>query len=195
MKNDDETQKATDLIMSMSVDFKQGKIDEDTYKSNLLFVAQRLTPVPFDSESETLKHIKRVNALLIFAATELLQRAMIHDESKFSETEKPLYDKLTPLLSGAKYGSDEYKQFLCDLKPALTHHYQNNSHHPEHYHGGINGFDLFDLIEMFFDWKAASERTKDGDIEESIRIGVERFKIDPQIDRIFRNTAFRYLTK
>jgi len=149
----------------------------------------------YDSTAETLKHIRRVNTLLIFAAQEILRRASVHDESKLGDIEKPLFDRLTPLLAGVEYGSDQYKQILSDLKPALDHHYKNNSHHPEYYHGGVNGMDLFDLMEMFFDWKAAGERDKGGNIEDSIRINVERFKIDPQIDRIFRNTAFRYFDK
>lgn len=190
---ENRTKKTAEMLMSMSLDFlSPNGISEETYKKNLLTAAKILKPDDFDSTAETLKHIRRVNSLLISAAQEILRRAAIHDESKFSEAEKPHYDKLTPLLAGAKYGSDEYKGFLVELKPALDHHYANNSHHPEYYHGGVNGFDLFDLIEMFLDWKAASERTMDGSIEESIEIGVKRFKIDPQIDRIFRNTASRY---
>jgi hypothetical protein len=41
---------------------------------------------------------------------------------------------------------------------------------------------------MLCDWKAASERTKDGDFAKSIEIGIERFKIDPQLAAILRNS-------
>ena len=51
--------------------------------------------------------------------------------------------------------------------------------------------DLFDLIEMFFDWKAATERHNDGDINKSIEINKERFKMSDQICDIFKNTAKR----
>jgi hypothetical protein len=77
------------------------------------------------------------------------------------------------------------------LEVALNHHYANNSHHPQHYENGINGFDLFDLMEMFFDWKAATERTKDGNIYSSIEYNKTRFEISEQICQIFKNTAER----
>lgn len=88
-------------------------------------------------------------------------------------------------------GSEEYKEYLKELKVALDHHYQNNSHHPEHYENGVNGFDLFDLIEMFFDWKAAGERHADGNIYKSIEINKDRFKLSEQTVDIFINTAKR----
>ncbi|MEN9446386.1 MAG: hypothetical protein RL728_898, partial [Bacteroidota bacterium] len=53
------------------------------------------------------------------------------------------------------------------------------------------GFDLFDLMEMFFDWKAATERTKDGNIYSSIEYNKTRFEISEQICQIFKNTAER----
>jgi hypothetical protein len=55
----------------------------------------------------------------------------------------------------------------------------------------MKGFDLFDLMEMFFDWKAATERHADGDIYKSIEINKDRFKISDQICNIFTNTAKR----
>lgn len=146
----------------------------------------------YDSKADTLLHIKRVNELLLKAASELLSRASVHDNSKLESPEKELFDEFTPKLKDCTYGSDEYKSYLEGLKVALNHHYANNSHHPEHYENGVNGFDLFDLIEMFFDWKAATERHADGDILKSIEINKERFKICDQICDIFRNTAKKY---
>lgn len=192
----------------------------------------------YDSKTDTLLHIKRVAELLTNAASELIRRANVHDDSKLESPEKELFDEYTPKLKGCTYGSDEYKEFLAGLKVALEHHYANNSHHPEHYnmwqcklclntvkesetwvhpdHGrfcrcsggylifeckfddedlipGINGFDLFDLIEMFFDWKAATERHADGDIMKSIDINKDRFHLSDQLCEIFRNTAIRWL--
>ena len=147
----------------------------------------------YDSTNDTLLHIKRVNELLINAATELLKRATIHDNSKLQSPEKELFDEFTPKLKGCTYGSKEYKEYLDGLIIALDHHYANNSHHPEHYAKGINGMDLFDLVEMFFDWKAASERHADGDIYKSIEINEKRFDVNPQVSEIFRNTADRLL--
>lgn len=93
------------------------------------------------------------------------------------------------MLKGITYGSDEYKAQLEKLKPALSHHYAHNSHHPEHYVTGIDGMNLLDVIEMLVDWKAASERHADGDIMRSIDINSERFKISPQLRSILENTV------
>lgn len=48
---------------------------------------------------------------------------------------------------------------------------------------------LFDLMEMLVDWKAASERHKEGNIFKSIEINVKRFKISEQLHRILYSTA------
>lgn len=139
--------------------------------------------------TETLQHIKRVNELLINAASELLRRAVQHDSSKLESPERELFEEYSNRLKGCTYGSDEYREFLKGLKVALDHHYPNNSHHPEHYENGIDGFNLFDLVEMFFDWKAATERHANGDIRKSIDINKERFNVSEQVCNIFRNTA------
>jgi len=145
----------------------------------------------YDSTKDTLLHVKRVAELLNEAAIELIKRANVHDNSKFISPEKELFDEYTPKLKNCVYGSDEYKEFLQGLKVALDNHYTNNSHHPEHYENGIDGMDLFDLIEMFFDWKAATERTKDGNIFKSIEINKNRFKMSEQLVSIFANTSIR----
>lgn len=145
----------------------------------------------YDSKADTLLHIKRVSQLMTEAASELIRRASVHDNSKLESPEKELFDEYTPKLKDCTYGSDEYKEFLNGLKVALDHHYENNSHHPEHYKNGVNDFDLFDLIEMFFDWKAATERHDDGNIMKSIEINKERFELSEQLCDIMRNTAVR----
>lgn len=147
----------------------------------------------YDSKADTLEHIKRVSELLGQGAIELVRRGNIHDTSKLNSPEKELFDKYTPMLKDTTYGSEEYKGYLKELKVALDHHYENNSHHPEHYENGVNDMDLFDLFEMLMDWKAATERHEDGDIMKSIDINQERFKIDPQLSQIFRNTVKKYL--
>ena len=143
----------------------------------------------YDSTADTLQHIKKVQDYLSLAATILLARGVEHDDSKLKDPEKALFDEMTPILKNLTYGSPEYKESLERLQVALKHHYENNSHHPEHYENGIDGMDLFDLIEMFFDWKAAGERTKDGNIYKSIEINKERFKMSDQLANIFKNTA------
>lgn len=142
----------------------------------------------YDSTADTLKHIKRVNELMLFSSIELMNRSIVHDDSKLQSPEKEIFDEYTPKLKDTTYGSDEYKQYLKEMNIALDHHYKHNSHHPEHYKNGINDMDLFDLIEMLIDWKAASERHEDGSIFKSIEINKERFKISDQLAQILRNT-------
>lgn len=144
----------------------------------------------YDSTADTLQHIKRVNELLLDFAKEPLTRAQVHDQSKLESPEKEAFDIATPKLRDLSYGSQEYKEALKDLGPALRHHYENNSHHPEYYESlGIHGMNLLDVVEMFFDWKAASERHSDGDIIKSIEHNKERFGLSRQLADIFRNTA------
>ena len=143
----------------------------------------------YDSKTDTLLHIKRVAQLMTEAASELIRRANVHDNSKLESPEKEFFDEFTPKLAGSTYGSDEYKEFLKQLKVGLDHHYSKNSHHPEHYGNGVNGFDLFDLVEMFFDWKAAGERHNNGNIYKSIEINKDRFHLSDQTVSIFINTA------
>jgi len=145
----------------------------------------------YDSKADTLQHIKRVNELLLTAVSELLIRAGKHDSSKLESPEKELFDEYTPKLKNCTYGSEEYKEFLKGSKVALDHHYENNSHHPEHYENGVNGFDLFDLVEMAMDWCAAVERHDDGDIFKSLEINTERFQLSNQIVCILHNTFKR----
>ena len=163
----------------------------------------------YDSTEDTMKHKNRVKEILeIFIdilseqagikdnrlmgkiIDELRKRGENHDNSKLEDIEKETFNEYTPKLKNSTYGSDEYNEFLKGMSLALKHHYENNSHHPEHYENGINGFDLFDLIEMLCDWKGATERHEDGDIIKSIwNINKDRFNISHDICRMLSYTA------
>lgn len=142
----------------------------------------------YDSTPETKEHINKVLGLLTKCAEDLVHRGEIHDASKLTSPEKEYFDKYTPELSGMVYGSEEYRESCRKLKPAIDHHYQLNSHHPQHYENGINGMNLFDIMEMLMDWKASTERGKDGDIRKSLNINAERFGISKQMRQILNNT-------
>lgn len=145
-----------------------------------------------DSTKDILEHIKLVNQRLLILVQELIQRSINHDASKLIEPEKTGFDEVKIKLSSCEYGSPEYNKSLEDLKPILQHHYRNNSHHPEHYENGVNDMCLLDLIEMFADWSAASERNQGGSIFDSINKNRSRFKMTDQLAGIFKNTAERY---
>lgn len=146
----------------------------------------------YDSYRDTEEHIHQVR-LRLRAVSEMLEtRGWEHDASKLEAPEKPIFDEMTPKLKELAYGSPEYKESLAALGPALTHHYANNSHHPEHYPNGVAGMCLLDLVEMYCDWQAAALRTKGGDFAKSLSKNADRFKMDPQLSSIFLNMFERH---
>lgn len=141
-----------------------------------------------DSTNETTAHILRVRELLYIIQKKLEERGFAHDLSKLQSPEKEGFDEVTGALRGLTYGSEEYKIQLGRMRPFLDHHYAHNSHHPEHYPNGVDGMTLLDLVEMFCDWKAATERHADGSIEKSIKINKGRFKLTDQLASILENS-------
>jgi len=152
-----------------------------------------LTIEELRTNAETQKHVDLVRLLLKDFAIQLLDRGVAHDQSKFSEAELPVFTEYTAKLKGTTYGSDEYKQYLAEMKPALDHHYAENSHHPEHFQNGIRDMTLVDLVEMLLDWWASTQRHEDGDIFRSITLNEKRFNIPPELSDIFRNTIRSFI--
>ena len=145
--------------------------------------------MPYDSTQDTLDHIGKVQARIHECTNNLIVRAERHDKSKLVEPEKSGFDVMTLKLRDLVYGSDEYRAALEEGKPTIDHHYQVNTHHPEHYENGIAGMSLLDIIEMLSDWKGASERTKQGSIAASLVHNKTRFGIDDQLAAILENTV------
>ena len=143
----------------------------------------------YDSTAETQAHIAEVQELLEEVIGGLRYRSAVHDRSKLEEPEKAMYDEFTPKLRELTYGSDEYKQCLADMGPALAHHYIANSHHPEHWPDGIRGMSLLDVVEMLVDWAAAVKRHDDGDLRRSITLNQSRFGYSTDLAEILLNTA------
>ena len=142
-----------------------------------------------DCIRDTKEHIEQVRGNILEMVGNLIARAMEHDQSKLESPEVEIFTEYTPKLKNSTYGSDEYKGFLTGMGEALKHHYEHNSHHPEHYENGIKGMDLLDVVEMFCDWKAATMRHADGDIIKSIEHNKNRFKYSDDLEEIFKNTA------
>ena len=143
----------------------------------------------YDSTADTKAHIGKVQARIDEVCKHLLVRAVDHDASKLAEPEKSGYGHITEQLAQLTYGSDEYRAALAANKPTIDHHYAHNAHHPEHWPDGIAGMSLLDVVEMLCDWKAASERTKQGSIAGSLAHNRMRFQIDEQLARILENTV------
>lgn len=141
-----------------------------------------------DSMTDTKNHIDNVNNCALRFRDKLKDQVENHDASKLESPEKELFAYYGPILSKLKYGSDEYKDNLKKMGEALKHHYENNTHHPEHYKNGISDMNLLDVVEMLCDWKASTMRTNKGDIYESLEINSKRFHIDDQLKNILLNT-------
>ena len=138
---------------------------------------------------DTIKHIEKVRYYIRMITDRLTTRGVNHDKTKLESPEVELFTEYTPRLASTQYGSEEYKESLAGLKPALDHHYANSRHHPEHFNKGIAEMNLVDIVEMLCDWKAASERQRDGNLLKSIEQNAQRFGYDDQLKQIFLNTA------
>ncbi len=146
----------------------------------------------YDSRPDTWLHIHTVQSYMGEVIRDLTLRAHKHDQSKLVEPEVGTFDEFTPKLRDSTYGSDEYKTFLARMGDGLGHHYAENDHHPEHFGDGIHEMHLGQLIEMLCDWKAATMRHVDGDLERSIRQNAERFGYGDEIRELLLNTAQAY---
>jgi hypothetical protein len=151
-----------------------------------------LVPLPTSKEDawkeSVMLHIRNVGRMMSLFCEGLMDRAYVHDKSKMADPEAEIFAIYTPKLKEVEFMSEEYKQNLAEMKPALDHHYANNRHHPQHFSHGIDGMNLIDLMEMFGDWYAASMRQKNGDPKAGIIANAPRFNMDPQLRNIFLNT-------
>ena len=99
------------------------------------------------TNAETWNHINLVMQLLASAQIELMRRQFTHDRSKLLSPEVSTFTEFTPKLKASTYGSDEYKQMLAEMKPALDHHYAHNRHHPEFFEANEQSLEVKNQIE------------------------------------------------
>ena len=115
-------------------------------------------------ERRTHQHIARVKRCLQVVARSsehaelLLQRAELHDASKFGPEERIPYIWLTEFHRRRREGAVlEYPPGMEQrIKAAIAHHMSHNRHHPE-FHADPNEMTEVDLIEMVCDWTAMSQ--------------------------------------
>ena len=143
----------------------------------------------------TLKHKAWVGFYLTKFSLRLLWRALVHDLSKFSHKEAEHFSKVILKMKDTKYNSPEYWALMDQLQPALQHHYRNNPHHPEKWIDGIYGMELIDLVEMAYDWVAATKRHATGNPIISVQSNAKRFNYsageDGELMSILANTFYR----
>lgn len=143
----------------------------------------------YDSRVSTRAHIAQVRDLLGGICCELRKRGSEHDATKLKGEERKMCDQVTPLLCDSTYGSEEYNALLAKMDPVLRKHYARNRHHPEHFPFGMTDMTLLDLMEMLADWKAATLRHTDGNLQRSFVINKVRFRMSREMTDMLENTA------
>lgn len=138
----------------------------------------------YDCTNDVKEHIARVQKWIDDFRYILDGRGRVHDASKLEPFEKACFDEWTPKLKELQFGSEEYKDALEHMGEGLAHHYQVNSHHPEHYENGIDGMTLYELVEMVCDWMAAAEKKNQPVDMDYLQ---KRFNISPQLRSIIEN--------
>jgi hypothetical protein len=115
-------------------------------------------------ERRTAEHIERVRNCLTLLADgspyrdELIERAKVHDASKYSPEERLPYVWLTEYHRCRRSGEPfAYPEDMAErVTRAIRHHVTTNRHHPE-YHADPNDMSAMDLIEMVCDWTAMAQ--------------------------------------
>ena len=140
------------------------------------------------------EHNRSVGQQVIQVCNQLIDRALIHDDSIFTDEDLKLViqekkELMDLVAQGYSRNSPQQQNHRKKWKPLLGEkHYSLNRHHIQYHDGGINGMNLIDLIEMLCDWYVATKENN-RDIDKSIRENVQEHKIDSQLSRILKNTV------
>jgi hypothetical protein len=108
-------------------------------------------------------HAQLVQMHALGFSNKLMESAVEHDSSKWSEVEYTAFLESHGSLKESKSGEDaEYQKHLKGA--AIQHHIHSNPHHPEYWDRAGKPMPLHEIILMFFDWRARS-LSKGGDME------------------------------
>jgi hypothetical protein len=122
-----------------------------------------------------------VLAYLLKVCFILLKRGIIHDLSKFGNSEFSILADNITLFRKLPYATIEYEEYLKKIKVATDHHYKYNSHHFQYY-DNIEQMGYMDLIELLCDWKAATKKYKGDNILQSIKYNKTKFNYSDQFE-------------
>lgn len=149
----------------------------------------------YDSRKDYEDHVRIVRKNMDVITTELNNRAAHHDDSKKVSPEKEGYDEFIPKLKAAKYGSPEYEEIRKQMNDVcLSHHYEVNRHHPEHFENGIKDMTIPDLVEYFVDGYSASLKS-DTPYADGVKRNAKVHNLPDVLVQIFINTVNEYFTK
>ena len=142
----------------------------------------------FEVLTDTLMHISEVQENIEKLSGELRKRGIAHDRSKLMAVEFDGFVKSRPKFKKANYGTPEYQECVDMIKPSVEHHYKNNRHHTAYHENGIKGMNLIDVCEMVCDWVAASRRSPDQTLHDSLSYAFKKYEIDGVLQDIIKNT-------
>lgn len=141
-----------------------------------------------DSAPDIRRHNRAVARHLKLAALNLVYRGERHDLDKLQKPDKSGWDRVSPRLD-VEFGTPAYFDHLRNnLHGILERHYEVSDHHPEHFEQGVSGMNLLNLLEFLVDVADICKQHGTGDVLESLRISVLRFKIEPQLESVLINT-------
>ncbi len=146
----------------------------------------------FEVLNDTIMHISEVRENIAHIKSELDQRGIKHDRSKFTAIEFDAFVKTRPKFKTVNYGSKEYQECVDEIKPAIDHHHSNNRHHVDFYENGFSDMNLIDILEMLADWKAASRRSPNLEFKDSLPIAFEKYSIPENMQKHIISTL-KYL--
>lgn len=124
---------------------------------------------------------------IVTICVELIKRAMLHDLSKFSKVEMNCFAPKAGMLKTMQYGSIDYFSFLNEEKEAIQHHYKINTHHPEYYNNDYTKMSMYDIIEMYCDFKSSVKKNKNGNLDRSFEINKNRFHLSDEIINLMKS--------
>lgn len=168
---------------------KHKKDSKETYEPD---VDLRIDDQLKKTAESIIKHKKSVKRRLLFVIDEIKKRADHHDDSKLD------YPELGWLVAMDKegrvpYGSDAYfekqKRWECFFK----HHYDGNTHHPDHFGlEGTHGMTIIDLVEMMCDIISYSDELESTKVFDLVNEQAERFGLSEELADILKNTITTY---
>jgi len=79
-----------------------------------------------------------------------------------------------------------------NLDAAIEHHHANNRHHTAFHKNEFSGMNLFDILEMLADWKAASRRSPNLSFADSLPKAFEKYSVPKNMQKHIMETL-KYL--
>ena len=144
--------------------------------------------IEFDFLCDTLLHMSEVRENLEQFTAALRQRGESHDRSKLQELGFDAFVSTREKFKKANYGTPEYQECVELTRPAVEHHYSQNSHHTAYFANGVDGMSLVDVVEMISDWRAAARRSPDKTLEDTLDYAKKKYGIGDQLFGIILNT-------